>query len=222
MEKCYQPRPQNRAGSRSCISRVLRRCWCWTARQLAPPRDGAGRRRRDRTGPRGNVTRSHGDLREAPTWCRQTAEGRDDVFVVGDPRSGIYGWRRAELQNVLSFQRDFPQRPADRPAVCGYTREAGVWDLAGALGELCAKLVRRRAESDEVPVDVTPQTLVEMLGAHGRRRLRERGSTSRWNWRCHPRRLRATWSSGHRASAVARRARVPATRGPRSPTRGCG
>ena len=28
----------------------------------------------------------------------------------------------------------------------GYTREAGVWDLAGALGALCAKVVRRRAE----------------------------------------------------------------------------
>ena len=47
----------------------------------------------------------------------------------------------------------------------GYTREAGVWGLAGALGELCAKLVRRRAEGNEVPVEVTPQTLVEMLGA---------------------------------------------------------
>ncbi len=52
-----------------------------------------------------------------------------------------------------------------------------MWDVAGALGELCAQLVRRRAESDEASVDVTPQTLVEMLGAHGRRRLRERGST---------------------------------------------
>ena len=28
----------------------------------------------------------------------------------------------------------------------GYTREAGVWDLAGILGALCAKVVRRRAE----------------------------------------------------------------------------
>ncbi len=28
----------------------------------------------------------------------------------------------------------------------GYTREAGLWDLAGILGALCAKVVRRRAE----------------------------------------------------------------------------
>ena len=27
-----------------------------------------------------------------------------------------------------------------------YTRGAGVWDLAGALSALCAKVVRRRAE----------------------------------------------------------------------------
>ena len=38
------------------------------------------------------------------------------------------------------------------PEETDYTREAGVWDLAGALGALCAKVVRRRAEghgSDE-------------------------------------------------------------------------
>ena len=47
----------------------------------------------------------------------------------------------------------------------GYTHEAGVWGLAGALGAVCGKVVRRRAEGDEAPVEVTPRTLVEMLGA---------------------------------------------------------
>ena len=47
----------------------------------------------------------------------------------------------------------------------GYTREAGVWRLAGALGEMCARVVRRRAEGDRAPVAVTPETLAGMLGA---------------------------------------------------------
>ena len=47
----------------------------------------------------------------------------------------------------------------------GYTREAGVWGLAGVLGEVCAKVVRRRAEGDESPVEVTPPTVAGMLGA---------------------------------------------------------
>ena len=84
----------------------------------------------------------------------------------------------------------------------GYAREPGVWDLAGALGALCASVVRRRAEGcmreddqgnaeegrhekdkaygeqhgeqeqytreghggQEAPVEVTPHSVVEMLG----------------------------------------------------------
>ena len=35
--------------------------------------------------------------------------------------------------------------------IIGYTRKAGIWDLAGALAALCGKVVRRRAEGDETP-----------------------------------------------------------------------
>ena len=47
----------------------------------------------------------------------------------------------------------------------GYTREAGVWRLAAALGEVCAKVVRRRVEGDTAAVVVTPEQLAGMLGA---------------------------------------------------------
>ena len=74
------------------------------------------------------------------------------------------------------------------------SRGAGVWDLAGALSALCARVVRRRAEGrgrgaddgneeeqgheedgkhgqheeqdeHDAPVEVTPESVVEMLGA---------------------------------------------------------
>ena len=47
----------------------------------------------------------------------------------------------------------------------GYTREAGVWRLAGALGEVCARVVRRRAEGDGSRVVVAPEQLAGLLGA---------------------------------------------------------
>ncbi len=49
--------------------------------------------------------------------------------------------------------------------VRGYTRKAGVWGLAGALGAVCGKVVRRRAEGDEAAVEVTPALVAGMLGA---------------------------------------------------------
>ena len=49
--------------------------------------------------------------------------------------------------------------------VRGYARKAGVWGLAGALGAVCGKVVRRRAEGDEAPVEVSPAMVAGMLGA---------------------------------------------------------
>ena len=51
--------------------------------------------------------------------------------------------------------------------VRGHTRETGVWGLADAPGTVCAKVVRRRAEGDEAPAEVTPQALAGMLGRTG-------------------------------------------------------
>jgi ATP-dependent Lon protease len=47
----------------------------------------------------------------------------------------------------------------------GYTREAGVRNLEREIGALCRKIARRRAEGDLGPVVITPEVVVEMLGA---------------------------------------------------------
>ena len=47
----------------------------------------------------------------------------------------------------------------------GYTREAGVRNLEREIGALCRKIARRRAEGDEAKAIITPDLVVEMLGA---------------------------------------------------------
>jgi ATP-dependent Lon protease len=47
----------------------------------------------------------------------------------------------------------------------GYTREAGVRNLEREIGALCRKVARRRAEGDDRPVEITPDVVVQMLGA---------------------------------------------------------
>ena len=54
---------------------------------------------------------------------------------------------------------------AIREVIRGYTREAGVRNLERELGALCRKVARRRAEGDETRVVITPEVVVEMLGA---------------------------------------------------------
>src|SRR3989454_304114 len=52
-----------------------------------------------------------------------------------------------------------------RLVIRGYTREAGVRNLEREIGALCRKAARRRAEGDETPVNISPDVVVELLGA---------------------------------------------------------
>jgi ATP-dependent Lon protease len=52
-----------------------------------------------------------------------------------------------------------------RQVIRGYTREAGVRNLEREIGALCRKAARRRAEGDETPIEITPDVVVEMMGA---------------------------------------------------------
>ena len=52
-----------------------------------------------------------------------------------------------------------------RQVIRGYTREAGVRNLEREIGSLCRKVARRRAEGNETPIEITPDVVIELLGA---------------------------------------------------------
>jgi len=52
-----------------------------------------------------------------------------------------------------------------RAIIRGYTREAGVRNLEREIAAVCRKAARRRAEGDLTPLTVTPEVVVEMIGA---------------------------------------------------------
>jgi len=72
--------------------------------------------------------------------------------------------RQVENHGLSSEQITFAE-DAVRCVVRGYTREAGVRNLEREVGALCRKIARRHVEGNDSPITITPNEVIEMLGA---------------------------------------------------------
>jgi ATP-dependent Lon protease len=72
---------------------------------------------------------------------------------------------RQVANNGLSPERVTFTDAALAAIIRGYTREAGVRNLEREIGSVCRKIARKQAEGDTAAIVVTPQVVVDLLGA---------------------------------------------------------
>ena len=147
----------------------------------------AGKQRRARRAQQGRRSAPYSSLTALP--CRRCCEGMMVVELPGGHRSresGLYATNNLTAATArhhgLTADRLQVTDQAVEFVIRGYTRETGVWGLATALGDLCAKVVRRRAERDTTRVEVTPgdhrrDARRADAGCRARRRHRASGPT---------------------------------------------
>ncbi len=87
-------------------------------------------------------------------WLRLLAGGHRNICCVGDDDQSIYGWRGAEVGNILRFEKDFPGaaviRLEQNYRSTGHILGAASGVIAGNRGRLGKTLWTEAAQGDKV------------------------------------------------------------------------
>ena len=93
------------------------------------------------------------------------AEKYQNLRVVGDDDQGIYGWRGADIQNILNFEENYPNAPVI-PLGQNYRSTQRIVETSRALAEFNPdrrdkELFTRNLEGEKVKhLSISPQTVI--------------------------------------------------------------